>query len=130
MCFFQLQGCLGALDGTHVNVLVSNSDKPRYRTRKGSIATNTLAVCDRNMQFVYILPGWEGSAGDSRVLRDALSRTNGFRVPQGRKTLTKYNNFFNCATSYNIECSNWACYSCAQVVTIYATAHTLIATAS
>ncbi|XP_047983542.1 uncharacterized protein LOC125224221 isoform X2 [Salvia hispanica] len=35
------------------------------------------------MQFVYILPGWEGSAGDSRVLRDALSRPNGFRVPQG-----------------------------------------------
>ncbi|XP_047951707.1 putative nuclease HARBI1 [Salvia hispanica] len=78
-----VQGLFGALDGTHVNVLVSNSDKPRYRTRKGSIATNTLAVCDRNMQFVYILPGWEGSAGDSRVLRDALSRMNGFRVPQG-----------------------------------------------
>ncbi|XP_042057283.1 uncharacterized protein LOC121801894 [Salvia splendens] len=47
----------GCLDGTHVNVLVSNSDKPRYRTQKGSIATNTLAVCDRNMQFVYILGG-------------------------------------------------------------------------
>ncbi|XP_041994846.1 uncharacterized protein LOC121745125 [Salvia splendens] len=51
------KGCLGALDGTHINVLVGNSDKPRYRTRKGSIATNTLAVCDRNMQFVYFLLG-------------------------------------------------------------------------
>ncbi|XP_041993309.1 uncharacterized protein LOC121743961 isoform X1 [Salvia splendens] len=77
------KGCLGALDGTHINVLVSNSDKPRYRTRKGQIATNTLAVCDRNMQFVYILPGWEGSAGDSRVLRDAVSRPTGLKVPQG-----------------------------------------------
>ncbi|XP_047981013.1 uncharacterized protein LOC125222437 isoform X2 [Salvia hispanica] len=65
------KGCLGALDGTHINVLVSGADKPRYRTRKGQIATNTLAVCDRHMQFVYLLPGWEGSAGDSRVLRDA-----------------------------------------------------------
>ncbi|XP_042014768.1 protein ALP1-like isoform X2 [Salvia splendens] len=76
-------GCLGALDGTHISILVSNSDKLRYRTRKGTIATNVLAACDRDMQFVYILPGWEGSAGDSRVLRDAVSRNNGFRVPQG-----------------------------------------------
>ncbi|XP_047983670.1 uncharacterized protein LOC125224329 [Salvia hispanica] len=77
------EGCLGALDGTHINVLVNNSDKPWYRTRKGSIATNVLAVCDRDMQFVFILPGWEGSAGDSRVLRDAVSRQDSFRVPQG-----------------------------------------------
>ncbi|XP_041993397.1 uncharacterized protein LOC121744019 isoform X2 [Salvia splendens] len=76
------KGCLGALDGTHINVLVSTSDKPRYRTRKGTIATNTLAVCDRNMQLVYFLPGWEGSADDSRVLRDAVARPNGLKVPQ------------------------------------------------
>ncbi|XP_047953951.1 uncharacterized protein LOC125200337, partial [Salvia hispanica] len=29
------KGCLGALDGTHINVLVRTDDKPRYRTRKG-----------------------------------------------------------------------------------------------
>ncbi|XP_042005234.1 uncharacterized protein LOC121753976 isoform X2 [Salvia splendens] len=77
------KGCLGALDGTHINVLVRSADKPRYRTRKGQIATNTLAVCNRNMQFVYFLPGWEGSAGDSRVLRDAVAKQNGFKVPEG-----------------------------------------------
>lgn len=82
-----MQGCLGALDGTHINVLVRNDDKPRYRTRKGHIATNTLAVCDRNMQFVYLLPGWEGSAGDSRILRDAVSRQGGLKVPQGMNAL-------------------------------------------
>ncbi|XP_042011747.1 protein ANTAGONIST OF LIKE HETEROCHROMATIN PROTEIN 1-like isoform X1 [Salvia splendens] len=76
-------GCLGALDGTHIDVLVSSADKPRYRTRKGHIATNTLAACNRNMQFVYLLAGWEGSAGDSRVLRDAITRPGGFKVPQG-----------------------------------------------
>ncbi|XP_042033467.1 uncharacterized protein LOC121780016 [Salvia splendens] len=76
------KGCLRALDGTHIPVLVSSSDKPRYRSWKGQIATNTRGACDRNMQFVYVLPGWEGSAGDSRVLRDALSRENGLKVPQ------------------------------------------------
>ncbi|KAL7242858.1 hypothetical protein ACSBR1_015286 [Camellia fascicularis] len=77
-CF---QNCLGALDGTYVKVLAPAIDKPRYRTRKGEIATNVLGVCSQDMQFIYVLPGWEGFASDSRVLRDAVSRPNGLKVP-------------------------------------------------
>ncbi|KAG6510317.1 hypothetical protein ZIOFF_028327 [Zingiber officinale] len=76
----QCPGCLGALDGTYINVKVPGDDEPRYRTRKGEIATNVL-VCTQNMQFSYVLPGWEGSA-DGRVLRDAISRRNGLKIPQ------------------------------------------------
>ena len=36
------------------------------------------------MKFIYVLPGWEGSAADGRVLRDALRRENGLRVPNGK----------------------------------------------
>lgn len=79
-----MQGCLGALDGTYIYVQVPNSDKPRYRTRKGQICTNTLAACDRQLRFVYVLPGWEGSAADGRVLRDAVNRNNGLKVPIGK----------------------------------------------
>ncbi|KAL1535062.1 hypothetical protein AAHA92_31162 [Salvia divinorum] len=87
------QGCIGALDETYINVLVSNVDKPRYRTRKGQISTNTLAACDRNMRFLYFLPGWEGSAGGSRVLRDAINREeDGLHVPRG--------NYFLCDNGY------------------------------
>ncbi|XP_042023619.1 uncharacterized protein LOC121770910 [Salvia splendens] len=75
------KGCLGALDGTYINVRVPLADAPRYRNRKGQITTNTLAVCDRHLRFVYVLPGWEGSAGDSRILRDAISRPRGLKVP-------------------------------------------------
>ncbi|XP_042044749.1 uncharacterized protein LOC121790662 [Salvia splendens] len=89
------KGCLGALDGTHINLQVLNADKPRYRSRKGQICTNTLAVCDRRMRFVYVLTGWEGSAGDSRVLRDALSRDKGLRVPKGNYYLCD-NGYANC----------------------------------
>ncbi|GMP27754.1 hypothetical protein CsSME_00003604 [Camellia sinensis var. sinensis] len=77
------QNCLGALDGTYVRVLAPAVDKARYRSRKGEIATNVLGVCSHDMQFIYVLPGWEGSASDSRVLRDAISRPNGLRVPTG-----------------------------------------------
>ena len=51
--------------------------------RKADIVTNVLGVCAPDMQFIYVLPGWEGSAHDGRVLRDAISRPNGLRVPQG-----------------------------------------------
>ncbi|XP_042059276.1 uncharacterized protein LOC121803712 [Salvia splendens] len=77
-------GCLGALDGTYINVLVDSEDKPRFRSRKGQIATNTMAVCTRDMRFVYVLAGWEGSAGDARVLRDAVTREHGLKVPRGQ----------------------------------------------
>ncbi|MFQ6650495.1 hypothetical protein Gotur_022410, partial [Gossypium turneri] len=74
---------LDALDGTHIRIRVSTIDKPRYRTRKGDIAINMLGVCTPDMQFVYVLPGWEGFVADGRVLRDAISRRHGLKVPHG-----------------------------------------------
>ena len=35
-------------------------------------------------QFTYVLPGWEGSTADSRVLQDAINRRNGLKVPIGK----------------------------------------------
>ncbi|CAL5009792.1 unnamed protein product [Urochloa decumbens] len=74
---------LGALDGCHIDVCVPVVDQGRYRNRKQTISTNMLGVVDWNMKFLYVLPGWEGSASDSRVLRDAMSRQDGFVVPKG-----------------------------------------------
>nr|AAT38700.1 Putative transposase, related [Solanum demissum] len=67
------KGCLGALDGTYIQIRVPYKDKPRYMTRKGEIATNVLEVCDKNLNFTYVLPGWEGSTTDGRVLRNAIT---------------------------------------------------------
>ncbi|KAK2649514.1 hypothetical protein Ddye_017003 [Dipteronia dyeriana] len=35
------------------------------------------------MMFTFVFPGWEGSASDSRVLQDALSRSTGMKIPTG-----------------------------------------------
>ncbi|KAL4023038.1 hypothetical protein IC575_016786 [Cucumis melo] len=75
--------CLGALDGTYIKVNVPVSDRARYRTRKGEVATNILGACDTKEDFFYVLAGWEGSTAVSRILRDALSRPNGLKVPKG-----------------------------------------------
>ncbi|XP_058775001.1 uncharacterized protein LOC131649253 [Vicia villosa] len=73
-----------ALDGTHIPVTVTVEDRPRYRKRKGDISTNVLGVCGPDLRFIYVLPGWEGFAGDSRVLRDALRRQNCLQIPNGK----------------------------------------------
>ncbi|KAF7808351.1 protein ALP1-like [Senna tora] len=78
------KGCLGALDGTHIKMTVPAKDQPRYRNRKGEIITNVLGVCTRDGQFVYVLSGWKGFAADGLVLRNAILRPNGLKVPQGQ----------------------------------------------
>ena len=54
-----------------------------FRTIKCGIATNVLGVCSQDMEFIFVLPRWEGSAADSRVLRDVISRPHRLRVPEG-----------------------------------------------
>ncbi|KAL8525974.1 hypothetical protein ACS0TY_015263 [Phlomoides rotata] len=72
-------GCLGALDGTHIKVHVPKEDKPS----KNEIETNVLGVCSRDMQFIYVLLGWEGSTTDGRILRTTITRRNDLVVPRG-----------------------------------------------
>ncbi|CAN1133047.1 Protein ALP1-like, partial [Linum perenne] len=77
------KNCLGALDGTHIKLRVRTEDQTRYRDRKGDLSMNVLGVCNPNLEFIYCLAGWEGSAHDVRVVRDALSRPNGLKIPKG-----------------------------------------------
>ncbi|CAN1756716.1 Putative nuclease HARBI1 [Linum perenne] len=77
------QGRMGALDGMHVSVRARIAQAPKYRNRKGQTTINVLGVCNQNLQFVYCLSGWPGSAHDSRVLKDALARSDCFSVPAG-----------------------------------------------
>jgi hypothetical protein len=73
---------LGALDGTHVKVTALANLKGRYRSRLGDIDTSMLGVYAPDMQFIYVLPSWEGSAHDGRVLRDAITRPDGLVSPK------------------------------------------------
>ena len=78
-----LQGCVGELDGTHIPVHVPAHARGRYRNRKGDLTTTVLGVCSPDAEFIFVLPGWEGSAADERVLRDALRRTHGLKLRDG-----------------------------------------------
>ncbi|KAK4407976.1 hypothetical protein Sango_0378600 [Sesamum angolense] len=54
--------CVGAMDGTLVPAWVPQVDQNRYRSRKGRLAQNVLAICDFDMNFTYVYAGWEGMA--------------------------------------------------------------------
>ena len=65
---------IGAIDGTHVPVIVAEKDKIKYTNRKGYTSQNVLAICDFDLRFTFAVPGWPGSAHDTRVWTDARPR--------------------------------------------------------
>ncbi|KAL2525978.1 DDE Tnp4 domain-containing protein [Abeliophyllum distichum] len=69
---YQNKDCVGAIDGTHIPAMISGSDVSSYRNRHRSLSQNVLAACNFDLEFIYILSGWEGSAHDSKLLNDAL----------------------------------------------------------
>ncbi|XP_059634222.1 uncharacterized protein LOC132276683 isoform X1 [Cornus florida] len=90
------KNCIGAIDGTHVRVKVSNEDAPRYRGRKNYPTVNVLAACSFDMKFTYVLPGWEGTASDSRVMASALKR-------QGDKLILPEGKFYLADAGYPLK---------------------------
>ncbi|KAI3834535.1 hypothetical protein MKW92_015111, partial [Papaver armeniacum] len=51
--------CIGAIDGTHIPAMVSEDEQDVYRNRKGFISQNVLVACSFDLQFQYVLAGWE-----------------------------------------------------------------------
>lgn len=65
----EIPGCVGYIDGTHVNIKKPEREPDIYYNRKHRHSINVLAVCDNDMKFRYYYIGAYGSAHDSRVFR-------------------------------------------------------------
>jgi hypothetical protein len=66
--------CIGAIDGTHVPVVVEKSKKVAHMCRHKFTSQNVLAVCDFDLRFTFVLAGWPGSVHDMTVFKDATRR--------------------------------------------------------
>lgn len=75
--------CVGAIDGTHIPVHVPTVDKAAWRDRKGFITQNVFAACSFDLRFTFIHAGWQGSAHDALVLKDAIAKGR-FTPPAGK----------------------------------------------
>ena len=97
--------CLRALNGTHINMYIGPKEQPWYQNRKGHLSTNILAAYNFEIEFTYILAGWEGLAHDGAVWRDALHK-KGFTTPPGKFWLrdTGYPNSDTILVLYQSTC--------------------------
>ncbi|XP_059639685.1 uncharacterized protein LOC132282071 [Cornus florida] len=68
--------CIGAIDGTQINVVTLVDQQLAYRERKGDCTQNVIAACSFDLKFTFVWARWEGSTHDSRILNEALSRPN------------------------------------------------------
>jgi hypothetical protein len=66
--------CIGAIDGTHVRVVVPSSKALQHTGRHGYTTHNVMAICDSDMMFTFMVVGWPGSVHDMRVFNDALRK--------------------------------------------------------
>ena len=74
-CFSpHFNNCIGAIDETHVPVVVPSSELVAHVGRHGYSTQNVLAVCDFDMRFIFVVAGWPSSVHDMRVFNDALRK--------------------------------------------------------
>ena len=49
--------------------------------RKGYPTQNVLVACSFDLKFTYVLPSWERTASDSRIIKSALHRNDNLEIP-------------------------------------------------
>ncbi|KAF0706614.1 hypothetical protein AaE_014025, partial [Aphanomyces astaci] len=59
--------CLGALDGTHISIVVSAEMQDRFQNRKGQTSTHVLDVVDELGRFMAVFAGGEGCSSNSFI---------------------------------------------------------------
>ena len=83
-------GCIGAMDGTHIEVIVDKGVRDNHINRKGKPTQNVVAVCDFDMRFTYVGAGTEGSAHDMWVKRKAEADASFPHPPSGKLELSLF----------------------------------------
>uniref|UniRef100_A0A803N0V2 DDE Tnp4 domain-containing protein n=1 Tax=Chenopodium quinoa TaxID=63459 RepID=A0A803N0V2_CHEQI len=63
---------IGALDGTLIDAIVSDTNGVPFRDRHGKKSWNVLAYCSFDRIYTFINVGWEGSVHDTTVWKDSL----------------------------------------------------------
>ena len=83
--FPYFRDAIGAINGSHIPVTPPALFHPLYHNRKGFLSQNALFTCDFNLNFTYMLTGWEGSASDTHVYSDVIGTD--LLIPAGKYLL-------------------------------------------
>ncbi|CAI0546056.1 unnamed protein product [Linum tenue] len=80
--FDNVQDCIGAIDGVHIDASVPTAEQIPYRGRKATTNQTVVCVCSFDMLFTFVVAGWEGTTNDARILSETVSNPdNKFPMP-------------------------------------------------